>query len=90
MDKDITVWKAVSGLIALSMWIMIAATPAIFGLLLAGPVCLVLGEVNGAVVVSFSVIGLMIGALWAEKIRAGEGLSAFWSNLVASPELDRF
>ncbi|MDO6581540.1 hypothetical protein Q4491_09300 [Photobacterium sp. 2_MG-2023] len=90
MDKDVTVLKAVSGLIALSMWIMLAVTPAMFGLLLAGPVCLVLGEVNGAVVMSFTAIGLIVGAVWAERIRSGEGLSVFWSKLVASPELDRY
>ncbi|NAW64044.1 hypothetical protein [Photobacterium halotolerans] len=90
MDKDVTVLKAVSGFVALSMWIMLAATPAMLGLLLAGPVCLVLGEVNGGVVVSFTVIGMICGAVWAERIRSGEGLSAFWNKLVASPELDRY
>ncbi|MDO6707270.1 hypothetical protein [Photobacterium sp. 1_MG-2023] len=82
--------KIVSGFVACTLWLMIAFFPALFGVLLAGPVCLLLDDLNLQIVLSFSAIGLVVGTIIAERIRAGVGLFTFWGKLVANPELDRY
>ncbi|KDM93270.1 hypothetical protein [Photobacterium galatheae] len=82
--------KIISRFVAATLWLLIAVAPALLGLLLAGPVCLLLGDLNLPVIASFTVIGLVVGAVWAERIRTGIGLSEFWGRILTNPEFDRF
>ncbi|GAB6260908.1 hypothetical protein L4174_016525 [Photobacterium sp. CCB-ST2H9] len=82
--------KVISRFVAATLWLLIAVAPALLGLLLAGPVCLILGDLNLPIVASFTVIGFVVGAVWAERVRTGMGLSEFWGRVMANPELDRY
>lgn len=70
-------------------WIQIILSPALVGLLLGGLFYLyspdTLGKILGSTI---ALIGLIIGMIWATRVKKKNGTIWFVSRIMATPELD--
>lgn len=69
-------------------WLKVAVSPMCGGMLLAGLVCIARDQVSLPLIVIMGSIGLVIGVIWAERIRKKKGLIAFHGRLIGHPEID--
>ncbi|MEC6817158.1 hypothetical protein VXS05_19250 [Photobacterium toruni] len=80
--------KFVARFIHVLLWLKVVISPVLIGLVISVPICIIYDEINFYVIASFTVIGLIVGVIWAEKIRRTIGLSSFHGRLIATPEID--
>ncbi|MES2478520.1 MAG: hypothetical protein V4561_05510 [Bacteroidota bacterium] len=74
--------------IELINWLRIAISPTLIGALIGGLIYLKMGEDGFLLSIFTTVIGGIIGMLWATKIWKKQGTTNFISRIDASPELD--
>ncbi|MBD1388318.1 hypothetical protein IC617_02660 [Neiella sp. HB171785] len=77
------------GLLVVSLlWLGVIASPVLVSSILGVAVFQMVEFSFGLVMLFFITPGILIGVLWAEKVRRGVGLIAFWGRLVGHPEID--
>ena len=70
-------------------WIQIVFSPLLAGIIVGALVYLAIGGTAGIILaILVSIIGLITGIVWANKIRKKTGTMHFISRVNASPELD--
>ena len=71
------------------LWLSIALSPTLIGIFVGAILTFNLaGQLSELALPLCSVLGFIIGALWAERIRKTIGLSAFLGRLVGHREID--
>ncbi len=70
------------------LWLMLAASPTIAGLIIGFILSAQAGDLYSLTVPLCGFAGFIIGALWAERIRKTIGLAAFFGRLsgVSNPK----
>ena len=69
------------------LWLTIAASPTLVGLIIGFILSLQAGDLYSLTVPLCGFIGFIFGGFWAERIRNKMGLSAFLGRLIGMPEL---
>jgi len=70
------------------LWLAIAASPTIVGLIVGFILSMQAGDLYSLTVPLCGAVGFIIGGLWAERIRKTIGLSAFFGRLIGMRELN--
>ena len=68
------------------LWLIIVPT-GVFGLV--GYVFYEKNKENLPYCILLTLIGLVLGVLWAERVRKKHGLSDYFSRIMATPDLDK-
>jgi hypothetical protein len=69
------------------LWLTVAASPTIAGLIVGFILSMQAGDVYILTVPLCALVGFIIGGIWAERIRKTIGLSAFLGRLIGMREL---
>ncbi len=70
------------------LWLAVAASPAIAGLIIGFILSMQAGDLYSLTVPLCGIAGFIIGALWAERIRKTIGIPAFFGKLIGMSELN--
>lgn len=79
--------KFIAFTVQLLLWLAIAASPTIAGVIIGFILSMQAGDSYSLLVPLCGFIGFIIGGLWTERIRKTIGLSAFLGRLTGMPEL---
>ena len=79
--------KFIAFIVQSLLWLTIAASPTVAGLIIGFILSLQAGDSYYLSVLLCGFIGFIIGGFWAERIRKTMGLSAFLGRLIGMPEL---
>jgi hypothetical protein len=81
--------KLIEKFVALLAWVQIMVTPFFGGVIIGFLNWLTFHNTRGMIVgIAISLLGLVLGIVWAEKERKKKGTVNFMSRVNASPELD--
>ena len=80
--------KLVAAFVQVLLWLRLALSPVLGSAVVAFIICYSMNELNIIVISICLSIGLIIGFIWAEKIRRNVGLSYFLGKLIAHQEID--
>ncbi|AZQ82694.1 hypothetical protein EKO29_00615 [Colwellia sp. Arc7-635] len=69
------------------LWLAVAASPTIAGLIIGFIISMQAGELYSLTVPLCGFVGFIIGGLWAERVRKTIGLSTFFGRLIGMREL---
>ena len=69
------------------LWLIIAASPTLVGLIVGFILSLQAGDLYNLAVPLCGLVGFILGGFWAERIRNTIGLSAFLGRLSGMSEL---
>ena len=62
------------------LWLRIAISPTLFGAILGLIICGFLGNLNVVILSVPTVLGFVVGAFWAERVRKTTGLGMFFRD----------
>jgi multisubunit Na+/H+ antiporter MnhE subunit len=79
--------KFLAFLAQLLLWLAVAASPTIVGLIIGFVLSMQAGDLYNLTVPLSGIAGFIIGGLWAERIRKTIGLPAFFGRLIGMREL---
>ncbi len=71
----------------LLLWLAVAASPTIIGLIIGFIISMQAGDLYSLTVPLCGLAGFIVGGLWAEKVRKTIGLLAFFGRLTGIREL---
>jgi len=80
--------KLIAIFVQLLLWLRILISPVLGSAVIAFIICYFLNDLNYYVIYSCLFIGLVVGVLWAEKVRKGVGLSNFLGKVIAHRDID--
>lgn len=73
--------KIISLFVHALQWLAVAASPTLIGVFIGIMLSLQSEQLNPSIILSWAVVGFLIGGFWAEKVRKTVGLSAFFGRL---------
>ncbi len=71
------------------LWLSVAVSPTLIGIIIGVLLSMQAGDLYTLRVPVCGIIGFVIGALWAERIRKTIGLSTFLGKLTGMPKLNK-
>ncbi len=83
-------FKIIEYLIEFFGWLKIVASPFLIGILIGGIVYYNFENRFGLIIgILLSLLGLIVGIIWATRIWKKQGTTQFLSRVIATPELDK-
>lgn len=69
------------------LWLLVALSPTLAGVILGFIISFQAGDIYSSTVPLVGLIGFVVGATWAERVRKTIGLTTFFGRLLGTPEL---
>ena len=69
------------------LWLLVALSPTLAGVILGFIISFQAGDIYSSTVPLVGLIGFVVGAIWAERVRKTIGLATFFGRLLGTPEL---
>lgn len=82
-------FKVISFLIEVANWFRIVISPTLIGVILGGVFYYLFQNQIGKILWTIcTIIGCLLGVIWASRIWKKQGTTTFISKVIATPELD--